>query len=368
LTVIKPEDNRKGFHAPLKLVPAVLLISVILLYGTLFSAETERDSEVNLERKVSLNFTDAAIGKTLRVLSEVTGLNIISGNEITGSVTARLHDVTTREALNSILRSCGYTYTVEGSVVRVVKADKDILGLDRNTPQIQIRSQIVEVNLGDRSETGINWKSLSGKFGDDLEITGETFFPEEDSGCILNLFSGDVDAVINVIEETSETNILSEPSIVSIDGREARIMVGEKIAYQQSFGQASAGITTTSVQFEEVGIKLHVTPYLKDDHWVLLDIMVEVSSVKEWRTLSNGDEVPIISSKETSTKVMIRENTTLIIGGLIGNNRTEKVQKIPILGDIPLLGRLFRRTEMETGKTDLNVFITPSVIDKETGR
>jgi general secretion pathway protein D len=301
------------------------------------------------------------------VLSEVSGLNITSGNEIKGSVTARLQDVTVREALNSILRSCGYTYTVEGSVVRVMEADEEILGLDRNTPQIHIKSQIVEVNLGDSRETGVNWKNLSGELGDDLEITGETLFPDGDSGLMLNLFSGDVDAVINLIEESSETNVLSEPSIVAIDGREAKIMVGEKIAYQQSFGQASAGITTTSVQFEEVGIKLNVTPYLKEEGWILLDIMVEVSSVKEWRTLSNGDEVPIISSKETSTKVMIRNNTTLIIGGLIGNNRSEKVQKIPVLGDIPLLGYLFRRTDIELNKTDLNVFITPAVIEPDQG-
>jgi type II secretory pathway component GspD/PulD (secretin) len=351
---------------------SILLISAVFL-GVAFTGDYGRaEREVRhpsgeMKGTVSVNFENTDIERALRILSEVTGLNIAAGSEITGKVTARLVDVTVEEALNSILRSCGYGFIVEGSVVRVVKASEEILGLDRHSPQVHIKSQIVEVNLGDTRNTGVNWKDLSGELGNDLRITGETLFPEGSSGVILNLFSGDVDAVINLMEETTETNVLSEPSIVAINGREAMIMVGEKIAYQQSFGQASAGITTTSVQFEDVGIKLNVTPHIRGKEWILLDVRVEVSSVKEWRTLSNGDEVPIISSKETSTKVMIRNNSTLIIGGLIGNNRTEKESRVPVLGDIPLLGYLFRRTEVEVNRTDLNVFITPSVIETGSG-
>ncbi|MCD6380411.1 type II and III secretion system protein [bacterium] len=354
--------------------------SLSLWWGTLFmiilgisagSMAEKKHSITKLgeenDKRVSLNLVDTDIPSALRMLAKISGLNIVIGKGIDGEVSARLENVTVKEALGSILHSCGYRYEMEGSVVRVSVAKKEFLGVDSKTPQVLIKSKIIEVDLGKNSGSGVDWKLISSKLGNDFSLNAESSFGQEESGLILNLFSGDVESVISMIEENSETRILSEPSVVALDRHEAKIMVGDKIAYQQSFGQASAGITTTSIQFEDVGIKLFVTPYIKDGYFVLLDIHVEVSSVKEWRTLSNGDEIPIISTKETSTRVMVRNNSTLIIGGLIGKNRVEKVRKVPLLGDIPLLGYFFKRESVDTSRSELTVFITPRIMGQIAG-
>jgi len=137
------------------------------------------------------------------------------------------------------------------------------------------------------------------------------------------------------------------------------------VAYQQTFGQVTAGVASTTVQFEDVGIKLYVTPHIKRDDAIVLDVLVEVSSVKEWRTISNGDEIPIISTKQADSRIIVRNNNTVVIGGLIGEDRVESIWKVPVLGDIPLVKYLFRKRSVEKTKKELSIFITPRIVRLE---
>ncbi|MBN2072240.1 MAG: type II and III secretion system protein [Candidatus Krumholzibacteriota bacterium] len=352
------------------------LMKTLLVTGTLFAASglgaTEKvniseDFDSRWDSRVSIEFSQTDIKEALRQLARISGLNIITGEKITGSITARMIDVDLEEALSSIVRSCGYSYMREGDIIRVVTVPPEMVGIDRDTPQVLIESKIVEVVLGKSNESGVNWEMLSSEMGDGVFVDGTVDLPRGDSGLLLNIYNGDVENLIQMISQQSSTNILSSPRIVALDGREARILVGEKVAYQQSFGQASGGITTTTVNFEDVGIKLYVTPFVRPDDTIIIDILVEVSSVKEWRSVSNGDEIPIISTKQTTSRVLVRNNTTLIIGGLIGENRIESVFKVPVLGSIPLLKYLFSSRRSETTKTELTVFITPKLMVHESG-
>ena len=116
------------------------------------------------------------------------------------------------------------------------------------------------------------------------------------------------------------------------------------------------------ILFEDVGIELTVTPHVRGGNYIIMEIHSEVSAIKEWRILSNGDEVPIISTKQTDTEVMIKDNSTLVIGGLVNTEKRESVSKVPILGDIPLLSYFFKYKKIENIKKELLVFITPQLL------
>jgi type II secretory pathway component GspD/PulD (secretin) len=314
---------------------------------------------------ISLDLKDAELLDVLRTISKVSGLNIVASDEVKGKVTARFDQVKVFEALSTILRSCGYGYIKEGDVIRVMKVDPELLGIDRRTPLVLIQSKIVEVTLDKSHQMGVNWQKLGFNW-DEEDVQGEaqTFFPQDENGLTVNIFDRDVDLLLKALSTETQAEILSQPKIVALDDKEAKILVGEKVAYQQSFGQAAAGITTTSILFEDVGIELTVTPHVRGDDFIIMGIHSEVSAVKEWRTLSNGDEVPIISTKQTDTEVMIKDKSTLVIGGLVNTEKRESVSKIPILGNLPVISFLFKYKRTEDIKKELLVFITPQLISK----
>lgn len=326
----------------------------------------------SLSEKISLDLKDVEIKDALRLVSKISGLNIVVSDEVKGTITARLQEVNLDEALSAILRACGLGYVREGNIIRIIKIEPEVLGIDFKTPQVSIQSKVVEAILDKNNEMGINWEKLQAKYESDYRLDfrteGSTNFPLGQSGLLLNFFSHDVDALLQMLNTEVKTNVLSSPKVVSLDNKEAKILVGDKVAYQQSFGQSAAGITTTSVLFEDVGIKLIVTPYVRAKDYVILKIHSEVSTLKEWRRLSNGDEVPIIGTRQTDTQVIVKDKSTLVIGGLINEEKRRTVYKVPILGDIPLLNLLFKYQHDNTVKKELLIFITPTILTVEENR
>jgi len=311
---------------------------------------------------ISLDFTNADISDVLKAIARSSGINIVAGDQVSGKVTVRMMNVSIEDALRTVLSSCGYSFIEEGNVIRVIKMPEGLVGVDNRTPQVLIESRIVEVTLGENNEEGVNWNLLAKKINGDLKVSGSIDLNIGDKGLLLNIYNSDAEAILNFLSQKSKTNVLSAPKILALDGNEARILIGEKVAYQQTFGQVTAGVASSTVKFEDVGIKLYVTPHIRSEETIILDVLVEVSSVKEWRTISNGDEIPIISTKQADSRVIVKNNSTIVIGGLIGEDRVESIWKVPILGDIPLIKYLFRRKHLETTRKELSIFITPRIV------
>lgn len=350
----------------LKIITVITITCILFLMVYSFSNDSLKEVTSG-DLTLSLDLKDADLKDVLRTISKVSGLNIVAGEEIGGKVTARFTDVEIEQALCCVLRSCGYDYVKEGDVIRVVKIDPDLLGVDKKTPQVLIESKIVEVILDKSFEMGVNWEKFKLKIEDEnrankVRIEAKTNFNLGGTGLIVNVFDTDVEAILQFLSEKTKTNILSCPKIVTLDNKSAQILVGERVPYQLTFGQTQAGITTTSILFEDVGIKLMVTPHVSGKEYVILDIHVEVSSIAEWKILSNGDELPIISTKKTDTQVVIKDGSTLIIGGLISERKGETILKVPVLGDIPIINFLFRYKKLKSEKRELVVFITPRIL------
>jgi type IV pilus secretin PilQ/predicted competence protein len=181
------------------------------------------------------------------------------------------------------------------------------------------------------------------------------------------------EAILHALEETVDANILSAPHILTLDGQEAYIMVGYKRPIIKSTIQASegaVGIAKELYYYQNLGIELNVVPQISDEDFINMQIYPSVTSSTEdveatsmLAGVTSTDTYPIIDVRETQTQILMRDGETIVIGGLIKDVQHEGVIKVPILGDIPILGLLFQRRTTDVQKIDLLIFITAHIID-----
>ena len=203
-----------------------------------------------------------------------------------------------------------------------------------------------------------------GVFGNAIDLS----LPGVDGGIQIPMFG----IVLRALQDDSSTNVLSAPNILTLDNEEASIEVGETVPFPTGgflgglggAAGATTGIPSISFTREDVGIILRITPQVNESDWVTLDIYQEISEVKEGSvtdSLSSGG--PTTTKRSADTHVSVRSNQTIVIGGLMQEVETEAEGKVPILGDIPLIGALFRNKKKTKRKTNLLIFLTPHVID-----
>ncbi|MFH1201536.1 MAG: secretin N-terminal domain-containing protein [Candidatus Omnitrophota bacterium] len=252
---------------------------------------------------------------------------------------------------------------------KLAEIEKVINAFDEKTKQVLIDSKIIEVKLSDKFEMGIDWDAW---LKESLRV-GNAFSLSTTTGGKLTVGTTTIDAVgnyktvVQLLQTVGETRILSSPRVTAVNNQEAKILVGSKEAYiTQTTSQAGTGstITAESVNFVDVGVQLYVTPTINRDGFVTMKIRPVVSSAS-YKSLTSGgttSEIPIVSTSEAETVVMVRDGTTIIIAGLMKDEKYKTVKKTPLLGDIPFLGSLFRNTSDEVKKTELAIFLTPHII------
>ena len=181
------------------------------------------------------------------------------------------------------------------------------------------------------------------------------------TGFSASIFDQDVEVAVHALQETGKLNILSRPYILTSNNQPATITVGQEVPY--ATGESlTTGQSQTTTEYRDIGIILEVTPSINPDGLVNMTVRPEISSqTGETVQISENLALPVFSTRTSETKVAIRDGQTIVIGGLMQDQTTESVSKVPLLGDIPLLGNLFRRTIQGTDKTELLIFLTPHV-------
>jgi len=152
---------------------------------------------------------------------------------------------------------------------------------------------------------------------------------------------------------------VSQPKIITGDKQQATIKRGTEIPYQEG---AASGATTTA--FKEAVLKLEVTPNITPDDRILLDLVVNEDSVGEYVPSGNGGLIPTIDTTELTTQVLVGNGQTVVLGGVFRTDEITQVQKVPVLGDIPYLGTLFKSTARGSSKTETLIFITPRILSE----
>ena len=213
---------------------------------------------------------------------------------------------------------------------------------------------------------------------DDDDNSGGEFSAQDLAGALagipgLSLGWGSVDddltmtVVLNALKTQGNANILSTPSLLTLDNQEAFITVGQNVpfitgSFTNTGSNEGASNPFQTIERQNVGITLSVTPHINEGDSVVLDIEQEVSNVIVGASQISDAADLITSERKIQTKVLARDNQVVVLGGLIEDKVQDGQQKVPILGDIPFLGRLFRSDSVQVDKTNLLIFIRPTII------
>lgn len=235
--------------------------------------------------------------------------------------------------------------------------------LDAMANQVFLEATIAEVTLTDSLSYGLTWFFQSGEFN--------TTFSDAANGAVASqfpgfsvLFSGqDGRAALSAVAGITDVKILSAPSLMVLDNRTATLQVGDQVPVVT---QSAVSVTNpdapivNSVSLRDTGIILNVTPRVNDSGLVILEIDQEVSDVVA--TQSSGIDSPTIQQRRISTSVSVRDGQSVALGGLMRERLSDSKTKVPLLGDLPFLGKLFSTTTTESQRTELLVMITPRVV------
>lgn len=256
--------------------------------------------------------------------------------------------------------------------------------LDTVREQVLIEALIIEVSAENGWSFGIDWM-MGNQSGQHLyggsqilgnapdystsEVRGKEIVLPLASGFQLGYLS-DRDmlgfALLNLSETDSNFNLLSTPQILTVDNHEAELNIGEEIPVPSNNRISDSGTQFYTFDYKSVGIKLKITPHITRSSSITLDLYQEVNSVLGQTTVAESGTMipPKLGKRDIATKITVADGKTIVVGGLISNDKIEEETKVPLLGDIPLLGWLFKRKSVEYKKRNLLVFITPHIVTK----
>ncbi|TXI26938.1 MAG: type IV pilus secretin PilQ [Aquipseudomonas alcaligenes] len=254
--------------------------------------------------------------------------------------------------------------------------------LDIPVRQVMIEARIVEANVDYDKELGVRWggsTNLQGDKnwtvygnddrGDEGGRTGATQGPNvpfvdlgaagRTSGIGIGFVTDNVllDLELSAMEKTGNGEVISQPKVVTSDKETAKILKGTEVPYEES---SSSGATT--IAFKEAALSLEVTPQITPDNRIIMEVKVNKDEPDYQNALNN---VPPIKKNEVNAKVLVNDGETIVIGGVFSNEQSKAVDKVPLLGDMPFVGRLFRRDVVKDTKNELLVFITPRIMNNQ---
>jgi len=167
-----------------------------------------------------------------------------------------------------------------------------------------------------------------------------------------------LDLQLSGMEKTGNGEVVSQPNVVTADKETAKILKGSEVPYQEA---SSSGATSTS--FKEAALSLEVTPQITPDNRIIMEVKVTKDEPDFSQAATTG--VAAIRKNEVNAKVLVTDGETIVIGGVFSNTQSKSVDKVPLLGDLPFVGRLFRRDLVQDRKSELLVFITPRIMNNQ---
>ncbi|PSS56717.1 pilus modification protein PilQ [Pseudomonas sp. BBP2017] len=238
-----------------------------------------------------------------------------------------------------------------------------IARLDVPVRQVMIEARIVEANVDYERSLGVRWGGAL-NLGSGLVLGGADTFVDlgaerATSAIGLGLVRDNVllDLELSAMEKSGNGEIISQPKVVTADKETARILKGTEVPYQETSGSGA-----TSVTFREASLSLEVTPQITPDNRVIMAVKVTKDEPDYLNALAH---VPPIRKNEVNAKVRVRDGETIVIGGVYSTVQSKVVDKVPFFGDVPYVGRLFRRDVLQEKKSELLVFLTPRIMSDQ---
>jgi type II secretory pathway component HofQ len=368
-----------------------------------------------------LEFRGTALSDVLAALAKLCAFNIVTDGSVQGTITLRLVGVTCEEALRFILEANNLAFRRLGKNIIVSSAEKlapppevpetiayrlsfgdpnqiraalaaavpgirvafdprtnailvtgtslqhdevrkVLATLDIRIPQVVIQVHAVDISSTVLRDLGL-FSGLTGidpATGDPGPFAGFVIDSAQNR-ITLSLFDNQLLLFrLRALVTESKARILSAPRVATLDGNKATILVGDKVPIFTVTTQA--GVTTTTTTFEEVGVKLEVTPRVNTNNLMTVNLKPEVSRVVEIVSGPGGAQAPRVGTRSVDTTLTVPDGQTIVIGGLISQEERKTTLKVPLLGDIPVIGELFRFTSTTTGESEVIFLITPQIV------
>lgn len=392
---------------------AFVLLAASLISVSGYTAERKESVSINNE-KISLSIRNTEIVEALEMLSLKQRVNILLSEEVTGKVTVHLYDSTVKDAINAIANAGGYEaekrgdnyfvisrddigkysdsgttdiqtyklrYAKSSDVMDIIEehlsrygsitelADRNMLviedrpdflrkvqriirKIDYRPKQILIEARILEVTL-DKSETyGIDWSRV---FDNNEGVVGTRGLSAAGNGLFVESVGSKLDVFLDALEEEGRTKTLSTPKLLTLENEAASVIVGDRLGYVNTV--TINQVTSETTEFLESGVILEVTPSVDVQGNIKLDIHPEIST----GTVTAG--VPSQTTTSVQTHLLVPSGSTSFIGGLIKSQKFRDHSGVPILGRIPIAGRLFSRKVNRQVDTEIIVLITPTIVN-----
>ncbi len=243
-----------------------------------------------------------------------------------------------------------------------------IRSMDKPGRQVLISAVVAEISTEDATNLGLRWSSQaisptnpdnSVSVGTSTTATENSFLGDLFDTSVLNV-DADLNLILQALNEKTGVSILSEPRIFTSDNQEAEFFDGQDIPFITQSNTNQQGGVTQSFDYRAVGIQLRIRPRITVNRDVDLRVNLELSSIQPQQTLFGGF---IVDRRETTTQLIVKDGQTIVISGILRTEDTDIRRKVPLLGDIPLIGLLFQSMDKSKRQTELVAFITPIVVD-----
>ncbi len=257
--------------------------------------------------------------------------------------------------------------------------------LDQRRAQVLVESLIAEVNAEKLAQFGFQWQNVVGSSGGNLGVMGTNFDPAKVGGSNIAQISADptkaavgvglniasvqsvggvymLGALANFLQTNGDANILSTPTLLTLDNEEAKIVVGQQVPFTTGSVVLNSAAATPFNTFErkDVGLTLRVRPQISETGTVRLSVYQEVSSIDKTTAASTGG--PTTNKRSIESNVLVEDGSIVVLGGLLTDESSDNLSKVPGLGDIPFFGNLFKGQKRERSKKNLMVFLRPVVV------
>jgi type IV pilus assembly protein PilQ len=234
--------------------------------------------------------------------------------------------------------------------------------LDVKSPQVMIEALIVNVKLTNQLKMGVDWTKLgtaTNYLSQGLSTTAGT---NPFGKVTFSATSSDwkIQGLIDFVETNKDVRILANPKVLVLNNCTATIKTVKEIPYKE-LSQTSGGGNIGTTSFKEAGVTLEVTPQITEDGYIIMTIKPEQSAQIDTFTLADDSEVPVIETRKADTTLRVKDGQTIIIGGLRERQPTIQESKVPVLGNVPIVGALFRKVNNDLIESELGIFITPHI-------
>jgi len=330
-----------------------------------YDAEEYKKIKEDLERMIykvfTLYYISAAEAQKL-LTPVISGKGTIQGSSPAETILPTGESISVGSAGGDTM-ALNDTIVVRDYPENIAEVQKLLAELDTRPRQVLVEATILSANLTEGMEFGIDWNTIDGvavtKLNPDgLMTDGLAGAVTGITGLTVGITQDHVQVFIRALESVTDTTILANPKILSINKQLGQVYIGQKIGYVSQTTQTQTS-TTQQVEFLETGTKLVFRPYIGDDGYIRMDIHPKDSS-GELKPNSIPDEF----STELATNVMVKDGQTIVIGGLFRDKVLTSRSQVPLLGDIPFLGALFRYTDDTTTRQEVIVLLTPHIIEE----